>query len=107
MVHRLRGVRLNSIVGPSVRMRTSTCRLVYTVEEVADLLGFARSTMYERVRAGDIASVRLGRRLFITAPTVTALIGVQPPMPAELTQQRRAHESQGSEPAPTPSTDRC
>ena len=64
-------------------MNRSPFRLLYTVEEVADLLGMSRSSMYERIRVGDVASVRLGRRLFVTAETVTAITGVQPPSPAE------------------------
>jgi excisionase family DNA binding protein len=51
-------------------------RVVYTVEEVADLVGVARSTMHERIHAGEIAAMRSGRRVFITAPTVEALIGI-------------------------------
>jgi excisionase family DNA binding protein len=71
-------------------MRTSRDRLVYTVEEAAGLLGVARSTMYELVRGGDVPSIRIGRRVFITAPAITALTGVTPPSPAELMARRAA-----------------
>ena len=73
-------------------MRTSPCRLVYTVEEVADLLGLSRSGAYELVRVGDIASVRLGRRLFVTSATIIAITGLAPPPPAELSQMRSARQ---------------
>ena len=39
--------------------------LTYSVEEVAALLGIARNNAYERVRAGDIPSIRMGRRYLI------------------------------------------
>ena len=71
-------------------MRTSRDRLVYTVEEAAGLLGVARSTMYELVRAGEVPSIRIGHRVFITAPAITALTGVTPPSPAELVARRAA-----------------
>ncbi len=54
------------------------------MEEAAALVGVARSTMYELVRVGEVASVKLGGRRFVTAPTIEAITGVKPPMPAEL-----------------------
>ena len=39
--------------------------LTYSVEEVARLLGIARNGAYERVRAGDIPSIRMGKRYLI------------------------------------------
>jgi len=40
-------------------------RLVYSVKEMAELLGVGRSTAYELVRSGSIASLRFGRRIVI------------------------------------------
>jgi excisionase family DNA binding protein len=77
-------------------MGTSRDRLVYTVEEAAGLLGVARSTMYELVRVGEVPSVRVGRRVFVTAPTIAAFTGVTPPSPAELVARRTA-EAQPAE----------
>jgi excisionase family DNA binding protein len=74
-------------------MRTSRDRLVYTVEEAAGLLGVARSTMYELVRVGEVPSIRIGRRVFVTAPAIAALTGVTPPSPAELAARRAAEAS--------------
>jgi excisionase family DNA binding protein len=42
-------------------MNGSIVRGLYTVVEAAQLLGVGRSTMYELVHRGDVASVRLGR----------------------------------------------
>ena len=39
--------------------------LTYTVDEVAVLLGIGRNNAYERVRSGDIPSIRMGRRYLI------------------------------------------
>jgi excisionase family DNA binding protein len=60
------------------------CRLTYTVEEAGALIGVSRSTMYELVRSGEVASVRVGARRFVTAPTIEAITGVTPPPPSAL-----------------------
>jgi excisionase family DNA binding protein len=66
----------------------SRFRLTYTVEEAAALVGVARSTMYDLVHRGEVPAVRVGRRLFVTAPTIEALTGVVPPTPADLAHDR-------------------
>lgn len=44
-------------------------RPTITVDEAAEVLGISRNGAYERVRAGDVASVSMGRRrLVLTAP---------------------------------------
>ena len=40
-------------------------KLVYSVIEMAGLLGIGRSTAYELVRLGKVPSLRLGRRIVI------------------------------------------
>jgi excisionase family DNA binding protein len=40
-------------------------RLVFTVEEAAQLLGIRRSFAYEAVRRGDVPSMRIGRRILV------------------------------------------
>ena len=64
-------------------------RGLYTVTEAARLLGVGRSTMYDLVGRGEVASLRLGRKLLITRSTLEALLGFTPPTPAELA----SHES--------------
>ena len=39
--------------------------LVMTVEEARSLLGISRGLIYQAVRAGEIPSVRIGRRILI------------------------------------------
>ncbi|MEZ5280564.1 MAG: helix-turn-helix domain-containing protein [Acidimicrobiales bacterium] len=83
-------------------------RLVYSVSEAAELLGIGRSTAYELVARGELPSVAIGRRRVITRPTLTELLGVEPPLPAELDAARIAanvapqaprHPTRRSEPA--------
>ena len=40
-------------------------RLVFTVEEAAQLLGISRSFAYEAVHRGEIPSMRIGRRILV------------------------------------------
>lgn len=40
-------------------------RLVFTVEEAAQLLGISRSFAYEAVQRGDIPSMRIGKRILV------------------------------------------
>jgi excisionase family DNA binding protein len=47
-----------------------------TVEEAAVVLGVARSTAYELVRAGDIDSIRLRRRIVIPVAHLAERLGV-------------------------------
>ncbi len=65
-------------------------RLVYSVSEAAELLGIGRSTAYELVARGELPSVAIGGRRVITRPTLTELLGVEPPLPAELDAARAA-----------------
>ena len=83
-------------------MRHSDQRLVYTVTETAALLGLGRSTAYDLVARGEIATVRVGRRLFVTRPTLEEILGLCPPSPAEL-QVRSRPASISRAPAPEPS----
>ena len=65
-------------------MSRSRHRLVYTVAEAAELLGLGRSTAYDLAAQGELPTVRLGRRLMVTRPALTALLGFEPPLPYEL-----------------------
>jgi excisionase family DNA binding protein len=72
--------------GASMSGRTS--RLLYTVDEVAALLGVGRSTAYELIARGELKAVRLGRRRYVTRPVLTDLLGCEPPLPDELDIER-------------------
>ena len=50
-------------------------RELYSIEEARELLGgIARNTIYELMRNGDLASVQVGRRRFISAIAIAAFI---------------------------------
>jgi excisionase family DNA binding protein len=40
-------------------------RRVYTVDEVAALLGISRNSAYAAIKAGELPSITLGRRVLI------------------------------------------
>ena len=50
-------------------------RRTYTVTEVAELVGIARSTAYECVRRGEIPSRRFGRRIVVLRHELESLLG--------------------------------
>lgn len=53
-------------MGEVVSLRTTRpAKLVYTVDEVAVLLGLSRGLTYDLVRAGTIPGERVGRRWII------------------------------------------
>lgn len=52
--------------------------LTLTVEQAATVLGVARSTAYELVRAGDIDSIRLRRRIVVPVAHLARRLGVTP-----------------------------
>lgn len=88
-------------------MGSRDLRLVYTVAEAAELLGIGRSTAYELVGRGELATVRLGRRVVVTRPTLTALLGFEPPLPGELDAARQAQATAPERtPVATPSSRR-
>ena len=56
--------------------------LVVTVPEAARLLGISRTHAYELVARGDLAHVRLGRRIVVPKHAIEALLGLVPEMPS-------------------------
>ncbi len=46
------------------RENTET-KMVYTVDEVAEVLGLSRNTVYEAVHRKEIPSIKIGRRIII------------------------------------------
>jgi len=47
------------------RSKMTEGRLVYTPQELCDLLGLSRTAVYERLREGSLPSIRVGRRILI------------------------------------------
>jgi excisionase family DNA binding protein len=54
-------------------------RRTYTVTETAAVLGISRTSAYERVRAGELPALRLGRRIVITRHALEELLGAPIP----------------------------
>jgi excisionase family DNA binding protein len=52
------------------RVRSTIDRLVLSVAEAAELLGVSRSCAYNLVACGDLAAVRVGRRLLVRCDAV-------------------------------------
>jgi excisionase family DNA binding protein len=48
--------------------------LTYTVEEAGRLLGIGRGLAYQAARAGELPTVRLGRRLLVPRAALMALL---------------------------------
>jgi putative molybdopterin biosynthesis protein len=47
--------------------------LAYTVAEAATLMRISKNTVYRLIDRGELPSVRLGRRVFVSASAVRAL----------------------------------
>jgi excisionase family DNA binding protein len=60
----------------SIDLAPPPSRLTYTVEEAADLIGVGRSAAYAAVRAGEIPSVRVGRRLLVPKCALERMLGI-------------------------------
>lgn len=56
--------------------------LVVTVPEAARLLGISRTHAYELVARGELAHVRLGRRIVISRHALGVLLGIEADRPA-------------------------
>jgi excisionase family DNA binding protein len=54
--------------------------LTLTVEQAAAMLGVSRGVAYEAVRAGQIPSIRLGRRILVPRARLLELLGAIPEM---------------------------
>ena len=46
------------------------------VQQACDLLGISRSAGYRAATAGDLPTIRLGRRLYVPTARLAALIGL-------------------------------
>ena len=55
-------------------MDTEHERLVFSVPEVAKLLGLSRASTYEAVRIGSIPSITIGRRILIPKVALQELL---------------------------------
>jgi len=46
-----------------------------SISELAEILGLSRTSVYRKVKAGEIGAVKVGRRLMIPRETVSEILG--------------------------------
>ena len=51
-------------------------RLAYSVDEAARLTGLSRDLLYDQMRRGNLASVKVGRRRLITRQHLQQFLGI-------------------------------
>jgi hypothetical protein len=63
----------NTAVGPKWRERAAV-----TVEGAGEILGIGRSAAYSAAKAGQIPTIRVGRRLIVPTARLRAMLGETP-----------------------------
>jgi excisionase family DNA binding protein len=58
------------------RQDSATGRLAYSVDEAAHLTGLSRDLLYDEIRRGNLASVKVGRRRLITRQHLNQFLGI-------------------------------
>ncbi len=54
-----------------------SCKMkIYKPEEVAQILGLGRNTIYELLRCGQLRSVKVGRRYLVTQDAINNFLDV-------------------------------
>ena len=51
-------------------------RPTLSVEDAADLLDISRASAYQGVKAGEIPSIRVGRRILVPTAALLTMLGV-------------------------------
>ena len=51
-------------------------RLTYSVDEAARLIGLSRDLLYDQMRRGNLANVKVGRRCLITRQHLQQFLGI-------------------------------
>ncbi len=59
-------------------------RKTYSVAETAKVLGIGRSAAYQAVKAGEIPSIRIGRRLLVPVQALEQLLSTAKPSTPEM-----------------------
>lgn len=62
-------------------MRPDRTAMVVTVPDAARLLGISRTHAYELVSRGELAHLRLGRRIVVPKHAIESLLGLGPELP--------------------------
>ena len=76
--------------GESPRAQPPTERLAYSVDEAARLTGLSRDLLYDQMRHGHLAYLKVGRRRLITRWHLEQFLAITPrPQPPDGTTGRR------------------
>ncbi len=59
---------------------------ILTVDQTAQVLGISRGLAFTAVRAGDIPSIRIGRRILVPRDRLRQMLGVDPAEPVAANQ---------------------
>ena len=77
-------------------------RLAYSIDEAARLTGLSRDLLYDQMRSGNLAYVKVGRRRLITHHHLQQFLGIAPsetnPAPVLTTRAQAGHQDR--HPAP-------
>ncbi len=60
-------------------LRPNTTKRTYTVPEAAERLGIGRTAAYEAARAGQIPTIRIGKRILVPIAALEQLLGETSP----------------------------
>ena len=68
----------DTAAGPASQPGTDLAagRLAYSVEEAARLTGLSRDLLYDQMRLGNLASIKVGRRRLITRQHLNQFLGI-------------------------------
>lgn len=62
---------------PAMTNRTEV-KQTYTVDEVAEILGVGRSTLYDAIVRDEIPVIRIGRRILISKAQLDEILSAKP-----------------------------
>ena len=62
----------------TLRIPTAEERPTMKPEDLCELLGMARSSIYQGIARGEIPSIRIGRRLFVPTAALRAMLQLNP-----------------------------
>jgi excisionase family DNA binding protein len=66
-------------VSRNVMSKINQGTVVFTVEEVAEVLRLSRNSAYRGIERGEIPSIKVGRRLLVPRPALERLLGLDLP----------------------------
>ena len=66
------GCHLLSKTGDTMKQTHEVPRRGYSIEEVAQAYGITRQTLHKKIRAGELETIKIGKRRIITAAALEA-----------------------------------